>query len=469
MEVLSLSMDLLEFAVEVGLSLGARFCEARYFEERINSISVENGIAKALSSGILRGISVRVIASGHWGFASTNVLTKESAERTVRDAISGAKSISAYAIEEAQIANAKPSADKVLHGVKIKPENIDPEIKVKKVLDLEKAAREFDNRVKDTLVAYRDIITRVIVHNSLGTLVEEITPRTIISCRVIAREGSFMQSGYEVLGNVAGYELIEETSPENFSIKAAEKAVSLLSAKAPPRGKFSVVVDPKVGGLFVHEAIGHNSEGDLVYGGQSIMANKLGQKVASELVTIIDDPSAKGYGRFTYDHEGVRAKPHLIIKDGVLVGFLHSLETAAKLGGEPEGSARAQSHHYPPIVRMSNIYLAPRDMILEEIMEDINYGLYLSGSEYGYVESEKGQFTCKVEEAWLIKRGELREHLRDVAISSLIFEALKNITAVGRDMRLEMPGMCGKSGQSIYVDGGAPHFRIDGIIVGGRS
>ncbi|MEM1550747.1 MAG: TldD/PmbA family protein, partial [Candidatus Bathyarchaeia archaeon] len=265
------------------------------------------------------------------------------------------------------------------------------------------------------LLTIRDIITRVFVHNSLGTLVEDTTPRTIISCKVIAREGSLMQSGYEVVGNVAGYELIERLNPEGFSIKAADKAVRLLSAKAPPRGRFTVVADPRVGGLFVHEIIGHNSEGDLVYGGQSIIANKLGQKIASNLVTIIDDPTMHSYGSFTYDHEGVRARPHVIIRDGVLVGFLHSLESAAKLGGVPEGSARAQSHRHPPLVRMSNIYLAPRDMTLEEILEDINYGLYLSGSEYGYVESEKGQFTCKVEEGWLIERGELTEHLRDVA------------------------------------------------------
>ncbi|MEM2320267.1 MAG: TldD/PmbA family protein [Candidatus Bathyarchaeia archaeon] len=460
--------NLLEFIVERGLSLGASFCETRYFEERINSIVVENGIAKAMSSGVLKGIGIRVIINGRWGFSSTNLMDKEEAEKALRDAISGAKSITAEAGEEAKIAAVKPSKDSVAHNMRIDPEEVDPEIKVRRVLELEKPVREFSDRVKDILVNYRDVITRVFVHNSFGTLVDETTPRTIVTCKVIAKEGDLMQSGYEVSGSIAGYELIEDMNPEDFSIRAARRAVSLLSAKAPPRGKFSVVVDPKVGGLFVHEAIGHNSEGDFVYSGQSIIANKVGQKIASDLVTVIDDPTMHGYGGFIYDHEGVRAKPHVIIKDGVLVGFLHSLETAAKLGGVPEGSARAQSHHYPPLVRMSNIYLTPRDMTLEEILEGINYGIYLSGSEYGYVETEKGQFTCKVEEAWLIERGELTEHLRDVAISSLILEALRNISAVGRDLRLEMPGMCGKSGQSMYVDGGAPHFRIDGIVVGGR-
>lgn len=460
--------DLLRFIVERGLALGANFCEARYFEERSNSIIVENGIAKAMSSGIVRGIGVRVIVDGHWGFASTNLLTKEAAEKTLRDALSGAKSIAAHAGEEAKILYVEPTNDRVSHRVKISPEKVDPEYKVKRILEIEKPAMEFSDRVKDTLISYRDVITRVLLHSSLGTLVEEVTPRTIISCRVIAKEGDLMQSGHEVLGNVAGYELVEEIRPEDFSVKAARRAVSLLKAKAPPRGRFSVVADPEVGGLFVHEAIGHNSEGDLVYSGQSIIADKIGQKIASELVTVIDDPTMRGYGSFTYDHEGVKARQHVIVRNGVLVRFLHSLESAAKLGGSPEGSARAQSHNYPPLVRMSNIYLAPGDMTLEEILEEIDYGLYLSGSEYGYVETEKGQFTCKVEEAWLIERGELTEHLRDVAISGSILEILRNIKAVGRDLRLKMPGMCGKSGQSVYVDGGAPHFRIDGVIVGGR-
>jgi len=461
--------DLLEKIVEMGLREGASFCEVRYFEERSNSISVENGVARALSSGILRGVGVRVIVDGRWGFSSTNIPTWESVLRALRDAVSGARSIVAYAGEEAKIAEVKPSIDTVIHDVKISPEDVSPEEKVKRILEIERAARTFSDRVKDTFLVYGDAVTRVVVCNSLGTLVEEVTPRMRLYCRVIAREGDNMQEGYESIGNVAGYELVENISAEDFSLKAAKRAVSLLHANPPPRGTYSVVVDPRVGGLFVHEAIGHNSEGDLVFSGQSIIAGKVGQKIASDLVTIIDDPTRINYGHFTYDHEGTRAKPHTIIRNGVLVGFLHSLESAAKLGAEPEGSARAQSHHYPPIVRMSNTYLAAGDMTLEEILEDIDYGIYLSGSQYGYVESQKGQFTCKVEEAWLIEGGELTEHLRDVAISGLTLEALKNISAVGRDLRIEMPGMCGKSGQSMYVDAGAPHFRIDGIVVGGRK
>jgi TldD protein len=289
-----------------------------------------------------------------------------------------------------------------------------------------------------------------------------------VYCEVIAKDGENRQEGFEYVGNVAGYEVVDGIDPEGFSRKAAEKAVKLLDAHHPPRGTFSVVIDQRVGGLFVHEAFGHNSEGDLVFGGQSIISDKMGQRVASDLVTIVDDPTVLRNGHFVYDHEGTKATPHTIVKDGILVGFLHSLESAVKLGGQAGGSARAQSHHSPPIVRMSNTYFAPGDMSFEEILEDVDEGVYLAGSQYGYVETQKGQFTCKAEEAWMIKGGELTEHLRDVAINGLTLDALGNITAVGKDFKMEMPGTCGKSGQGMYVDNGAPHLRIEGIVVGGR-
>ncbi|MDH5439640.1 MAG: TldD/PmbA family protein [Candidatus Bathyarchaeota archaeon] len=460
--------DLLEAVVQRGSEAGASFCEARFFEERSSSISIENGVARTLGSGILRGVGVRVIVGGRWGFASTNLLARQSVETALEDAIGGAKSIAAQRGEDAEIVDAKPEVDTIHHKVKIDPEDISSEEKVKSMLEIEKAARTFSDRVKDTFVSYREVLTKVVVCNSFGTSIEETTPRTYAYCSVISKRGDNMQTGFEFVGNVAGYEIVDGIQPEQFSRKAAEKAVKLLDAQPPPRGTYTIVVDPRVGGLFVHEAFGHNSEGDLVFGGQSIISDKMGEKVASDLVTIVDDPTEPKNGRFVYDHEGTKARQHPIVDKGTLVGFLHSLESAAKIGGEPLGSARAQSHHHPPVVRMSNTYFGPGDMTFEEVLEDVDLGVYLSGSQYGYVETQKGQFTCKVEQGWLIEKGELTDHLRDVAINGLTLDALKNVTAMGNDLRIDMPGMCGKSGQGMYVDAGAPHMRIEGITIGGR-
>jgi len=448
---------------------GASFCEARFFEERSSGVSIENGVARSLGSGIVRGVGVRVIVDGRWGFASTNLATERSVEATLKDAIGGARSIAMQHGEEAKIVDAKPAVDTIAHKVKTNPEDVSPEEKVKNMLEIEKAARTYSDRVKDTFLGYRDVLTKVIVCNSFGTSIEETTPRTHVYCSVISKRGENKQTGFEHVGNVGGYEIVESLEPEKFSRKAAETAVKLLDAHPPPRGTYTVVVDPRVGGLFVHEAFGHNSEGDLVFGGQSIIGDKMGERVASDLVSILDDPTKLKNGRYVYDHEGTEAEPHLIVENGTLVGFLHSLESAAKLGGEPQGSARAQSHHHPPVVRMSNTYFGAGDMTFEEVLEDIDLGVYLSGSQYGYVQTEKGQFTCKAEQGWLIEKGELTDHLKDVAVNGIVLDALKNVTAVGEDLRIDMPGMCGKNGQAMYVDAGAPHVRIEGIVVGGRG
>jgi TldD protein len=460
--------DLLESVVQKGVKAGASFCEARFFDERAKYISIENGVAKSMSSGILHGIGVRVIVNRKWGFASTNVSTRQSVEKALRDAIGGAKSIATQKGEEAKIVDQKSVVDSVVHKAKVNPEEISEEEKVKRMLEIEKSARTYSDRVKDTFASYREVLTKVEINNSFGTSIEETTPRTSVFCYVISREGANMQTGFKSVGNVAGYELVDAIQLEKFSVKAAETAVKLLDAHPPPRGTFTVVVDPDVGGLFVHEAFGHNSEGDLVFGGQSIISDKIGQKVASDFVSIWDDPTVNKNGHFIYDHEGTKAEPHLIVDKGILIGYLHSLESAAKLGGKPQGSARAQNQHSPPIIRMSNTYFAAGDMSLEEVLEDIKMGIFLSGSQYGYVETQKGQFTCKAEQGWIIEKGELTEHLRDVAINGLTLDVLKNVTAVGKELKIEMPGMCGKAGQNMYVDAGSPHMKFEGVVVGGR-
>jgi TldD protein len=459
--------DLLNDTVEKGLNLGASFCEVRLFEEKHNSIFIENSIAKSLRSGLSRGIGIRIIVGKKWGFASTNMPSKRSVEKSLQDAISGAKALKNQPGETAEILEVDPSFDIINHKTKTIPADVSSEEKVKDLSDLEKNARNYSKMVKDTFMSYSDRVTKVITCNSFGTNIEETTPRTYVSCGVFAKRGENIQTGFVREGNIGGYEIVDEIQPDNFSEKAAEKAVNLLDASSPPSGTYTTIVDPKVGGLLVHEAFGHNSEGDLVFSGLSIVSDKLGQKVASTLVTIIDDPTIHRNGHYIYDHEGIKAKPHLIVKDGILVGFLHSLESASKLGGEPEGSARSQSHHHSPIVRMSNTYFDSGDLSFEEILEDVNSGVYLSGSRGGFVDEKKGHFTCHIEQAWLIEKGELTEHLRNVSISGLTLNALNNITAIGKDLRIKSPGTCGKMGQSVPVDGGSPHMRIEKIVVGG--
>jgi TldD protein len=222
-------------------------------------------------------------------------------------------------------------------------------------------------------------------------------------------------------------------------------------------------------GLLVHEAFGHNAEADAVWAGESILAGHEGERVCSELVTIVDDPTLPGLnGSFTYDHEGVPARRQEIIREGVLQGYLHSLETAARLGAEPNGRARAQSHQDEPIVRMSNTFIEGGDGSLEAIIADTERGLLLKGGYWGYVFTARGQFTCNVENAWEIENGRLGRHYRNASFAGLTMEMLSRVDAVGSEISFDLGGTCGKGGQSMHVDAGGPYLRIRDVVVGGQ-
>ena len=220
----------------------------------------------------------------------------------------------------------------------------------------------------------------------------------------------------------------------------------------------------------MHEAFGHNCEADAVWSGQSIVSDKVGELVAAECVNIVDDPLQENLnGSYRYDSEGTPAQRHVLVENGVLQGFLHSLETAAQFGEAPNGAARAGGAQDPPLVRMSNTYYEPGDWSFEEMIEGIKRGLYLAGGKWGYVYTARGQFTCNAEHAYEIKRGELGRHYRNVSFAGLTLDTLRHVTAVGNDLQFELGGTCGKGGQGVPVDTGGPHLRLSEIVVGGHE
>jgi len=219
-----------------------------------------------------------------------------------------------------------------------------------------------------------------------------------------------------------------------------------------------------------HEAFGHACEADGVLAGASVLEDKLGKKVAHESVSLYDDPTIKNtFGYFGFDWEGVKARRHVLIEDGYLKGFMHNIETGSRMGSVPEGSARAQAYHSPPIIRMSNTFIGPGEMTKEELFEEVDHGLLIEGSQYGYVEPAKGQFMFKGDEAYEITRGEVGQRYRDASISGVILEVLNNVVAVADDFVLTDPGYCGKSGQDARTTDGGPHICLSDMVVGGLA
>jgi TldD protein len=249
----------------------------------------------------------------------------------------------------------------------------------------------------------------------------------------------------------------------------ARHAVELLTAPQVKGGEYTVVLDPVLAGVFVHEAFGHLSESDFVYENErmkEIMV--LGKQFGAPLLNIVDSAAEPGLrGSFKYDDEGVRAVKTYLIKEGKLVGRLHSRETAAKMNEKPTGNARAITYRFPPIVRMTNTYIVPGTATFDEIIADTKDGIYVKNWYGGMTSME--MFTFSAGEAYMIRNGKIAEAVRPVMLTGNVFSTLQNIDAIGNDLDMNQGGGCGKGGQSpLAVSNGSPHIRIRHCLIGGK-
>jgi len=447
------------------------FAEVRYTAVRHSSLMLQDGRADRMGAGRRSGMGVRVLLKGAWGFASTESAEKADWTSALEDAIEMARVSATRLDEPVVLADAPAVVDEVHTPFEIDPTTVPIERKLAAVRGYEEASCcRAGESVANLMTGYNDARQLEIVSNTRGSLISTQSVRAILWHAITTQNGSVRQRAREVRARQAGFELVEGTSAAEFSVKAAERAVSLLSAPAAPAGTFPAIFHPSIAGLLVHEALGHNIEADHVLSGQSILEGKLGTKVAADCITVVDDSTIPGsWGSFRYDSEGVPGGRRVIVENGVLKGFLHSLETAGKMGVKPNGSARADGFSHRPIVRMSNTMILPGQSSLEELIADIDVGILLRAGQWGYVWCEKGQYTCHAGEGVMIRNGKLAEQIRDVSVSGMVLETLANALGVSSDFELEMPGNCGKNGQSMPVNGGGPYIKVRDVVVGGQA
>lgn len=473
-------LKLAESMAQLAKDRGAAFADCRITEHDGAGILCQDGRADKVGQGRSRAGCVRVLLDkrdgGAWGFASTDEPAKPDEKRLARcleSALAQARASSARVTEPGAAAELEPTRGESVTEVETDPRKVSLEEKMKRVTAYEREARaKHGDKLVNTVVSYSDGWSREVVANSRGTAVVSEQIRTNIAAMMVAKSPETRQRGVEHRAGLAGYELVDRTEPAELSVKAADRAVALLSAKRAPSGRFPIVFHPSITGLLTHEAIGHNAEADLVFAGESILDGKLGTRIASECVTIIDDATIPGSnGSYTYDSEGTPAARRVVVERGVLKTFLHSLESAARMGAAPQGSGRAMNAHSLPIVRMSNTFIEPGEMSFDELLAPIDKGIFLRGGEWGYVMCERGQYVCHAAEGWMIRDGKLREgeHLRDVSISGMTLETLMGIEAVSGDFEMEMPGTCGKGGQGAPINAGGPHVRVKELVVGGQE
>jgi len=464
-------VELLESICERAASRSASFADARITESDGTSILCQDGRADKVGQERGRAGSVRALVDGAWGFASTDEPDEHRLAKCLDSALESARAAVGHVTEPGVVAALAPTRGEAFTKVEKDPRKVPLEEKMRRVVAYERAAREkHSDSLVNTIVSYHDGWSREVVVNSRGTATVSESIRTGVFAMMVAKSPATRQSGAEQRAGLEGFELIERTDPEGLSVKAADRAVALLAAKRAPSGQFPVIFHPTVTGLLTHEALGHNAEADLVFSGMSILDGKLGERVASELVTIVDDATIeRSNGSYVYDSEGTPSARRVLIEKGVLKRYLHSLETAARFGVAPDGSGRAQDAHSPPVVRMSNTFIERGAGSLESLMAPIDKGIFLRGGQWGYVFCERGQFVCHAAEGWMIRDGRLAEHLRDVSVSGMTLETLMDVDGVSGDFELDMPGRCGKEGQGAPINAGGPFVRVRELVVGGQE
>lgn len=324
-----------------------------------------------------------------------------------------------------------------------------------------------DRRIVDTQAAYRDEVTEVWFGNSQGTMLYELRPDITLSAVAIARDEGVLERALESVGYRGGWRSVQE-SDHHFR-QAARRAIQLLTAPRLKSGTYPVVLDPKLAGVFVHEAIGHLSEADVIADNpEARELMRLGRRFGSDLLTVGDDGSASGLrGSLPYDNEGTPTQNTLLIQNGVLVGRLHSRETAARMGERPTGNARAISFRHPPIVRLTNTYIANGRGTLEDLLRDIPLGVYCCDAIGGQAHLEEFSLTSGYGQ--VIRDGKLAELVKPVVLAGDLFKTLDALDGVAGDFRWnQLGGGCGKAGQvPLPVSEGAPHIRIREMQVGG--
>jgi len=437
----------------------ADYIEARLEESQRSHITYRGRELESVGQSTAVGGNIRALVKGGWGFTSFNELSDLPSR--VELAVKQAKLVGK---EESRLASVEPAVDTVA-SEKDSPLTISLSEK-KQLLDEYNDIIWRTPRLQTSVIGYADSHKKTIFLNSAGSYIQQ--QRTDITLRlsaVAAGDGEVQQAGLS-LGSRGDFSSIKGLHQEVAEM--AKNAVALLSAAQVKGGEYTVVLDPVLAGVFVHEAFGHLSEADFVYENERLrQVMVLGRKFGRPELNIVDSAALPGLrGSYKYDDEGVPAKKTYLIKEGKLVGRLHSRETAARMNEKPTGNARAINYSFPPIVRMTNTYIEPGAASFEEIIADIKEGVYAKNWFGGTTSME--MFTFSAGEAYMIRNGKLAEALRPVVLTGNVFTTLNNIDAIGNDLDMNQGGGCGKAGQMpLPVSNGSPHIRIRKCLVGG--
>ncbi len=461
-----LDHELVNQTLSVAMSTGGEFAEVFVEDKRSSSALLDDGRVEELTSGRDRGAGIRVVVGGSTGFAHTADLSESGLTSAARAAAAAARG----AGQPGATIEVSAAQESRGNGVLIAPEDVAKATKVELLTVADAAARAEGGAISQVSVRYGDSRRRILVANSDGLLAEDDQVRTLFSVSCVATGDTGMQTGRESVGRTIGFELFDQTDVGEMAQQAARRAITKLSARPAPSGAMTVVVGPGGGGVLFHEACGHGLEADLVAKSASVFANRIGDQVASPLVTLIDDGTMAGeWGHFGIDDEGQPAGQNVLIEDGVLTDYMWDRLRARNESRTSSGNGRRQSYQHLPMVRMTNTYIGEGTDDPAEIVASTESGVYVAQLGGGQVNTATGDFVFGMTEAYLIENGEITAPIREGNLIGNGPEVLMGIDALGDDFAMGHPGMCGKDGQGVPVGDGTPTLRVKSLTVGGTA
>jgi TldD protein len=449
------------------MSAGGDYADL-YFEHLVTtSIMMDESIVKSATQGTTLGVGVRVISGERTGYAYSDDLSPEKILKAARVAAciaSGPSKIQKTGFEEGRRRD--------LYPLLTPPTDASLSERVALIKRADKAAREADPRVFLVQAAYADSLRHILVATSDGKISFDTQPMTRLSVYAFARQGEGKpQSAHAGGGGRVGLEFFEEKTPEYFAREAVRQAIVQLDAAEAPAGEMTVVLGPGWPGILLHEAVGHGLEADFNRKGISAFSNRVGETVTSPLCTIVDDGTIKNRrGSINVDDEGNATQQNVLIENGVLRGYLQDKLSSTLLRTRPSGNGRRENYQHIPMPRMTNTFMLPGESDPEEIIRSVSRGLYCVSFGGGQVDITSGNFVFTASESYLIEDGKLTRPVRGATLIGNGPEALKYVSMVGNDLKLdEGVGVCGKEGQSVPVGVGIPTIKIDRMTVGGTA
>jgi TldD protein len=464
MESTLVEQDVLQRVLGEAMGRGGEFAEVFVEDRSTSTAMLDQRRVEELSSGRDRGAGIRVVVGETTGFAHTADLSErgllaaaQAAASVAREGGGGVREIALGALTN------HPSTATML------PKDVDKARKIELMNLADDAARSEGSSITQVSVALGDSSRRFVVANSEGVFAADHQVRTRFNVTCIAKGDGGMQTGYRPIAGTRGFELLSGEAVADAARGAARQAITKLDARPAPSGDLPVVLAGGSGGILFHEACGHGLEADAILKQASVYAGKVGQLVASPLVTLVDDGTVEGeWGYLALDDEGRPGARNVLIENGVLTDYMWDYLRSRKEGRLSSGNGRRQSYQHLPMVRMTNTYLLAGESDADEIVAQTPYGVYVAQLGGGQVNTATGDFVFGMTAAFMIEDGKITAPLRDCNLIGNGPDVLQRVDAVATDFSMT-PGTCGKNGQSVPVGCGQATMRLTGVTIGGAA